>query len=342
MSNPILVEVTRGRVVESVHRGAVAVAGPGAASLLALGDVERPIYPRSAVKLLQALPLVETGAAAAYGFGDKELALACASHSGEPRHVELAQSMLRRVGLGPDALECGAHTPIGGAAARALTEQHVLPNALHNNCSGKHAGMLAVARHLGEPTVGYVAPGHPVQQRIRAIMEALTGHRIAADATAIDGCSVPTWALPLDSLARAFARLATGECLAAERHTAAKRLFAASAREPEMVAGEGRLCTRLMRLVDGHAFAKTGAEGVYCGAIPDMGVGIALKIDDGSSRAAECVIAAVFSGLMSEYATELGRLARLPLHNVRGVVVGEVRPAPELMRGVERLVQAGG
>lgn len=339
MSNPTLVDVTRGRLVESAHGGAVAVAGSGAEMLLALGDVTRPIYPRSAVKLMQALPLIESGAADAFQFGDKELALACASHSGEARHVDLARSMLARAGLGPDALECGAHSPLGGGAARALVEGHKSPDALHNNCSGKHAGMLVVARHLSEPTAGYVAPAHPVQQRIRAIIEDLTDHHIAADATAIDGCSVPTWALPLDGLAGAFSRLATGEGLSSERRAAARKLFDAATREPEFVAGDGRLDTRLMRLVDGHAFVKTGAEGVYCAAIPDMGIGIALKIDDGSGRAAECAVAAVLSGLMGEYATELGRLARPPVHNVRGVTVGEIRPAPELLRGVERLAR---
>ncbi len=254
--------------------------------------------------------------------------------------MELAREHARaRAGLTPEALECGAHTPMGHGAARALVEAHQAPNALHNNCSGKHAGMLAVAKHLHGPTAGYVAPAHAVQQRIRAIIEDLTGHRIAADATAIDGCSVPTWALPLDGIARAFSKLATGEGISAERRAAARKLFDAATREPEFVAGEGRLDTRLMRLVDGHAFAKTGAEGVYCAAIPDMGIGIALKIGDGSGRAAECAVAAVLSGLMGEYATELGRLARPPVHNVRGVPVGEIRPAPELLRGVEKLVR---
>jgi L-asparaginase II len=297
----------------------------------------RPIYPRSAVKLIQALPLVESGAAEALGFGDKELALACASHSGEPRHADLALSMLVRAGLGPEALECGAHPPLGGGAARALLRAGREPSALHNNCSGKHAGMLALTRHLGEAASGYVAPTHPVQGRIRALIEELTGHLIAPDATAIDGCSVPTWAVPLSGLAQAYARLATGEGLAAARHAAAKRLFEAATREPEYVAGEGRACTRLMQLVEGHAFVKTGAEGVYCAAIPDMGIGIALKIDDGAGRAAECAVAAVLQALMSEYATDLGRMVRPPISNVRGVAVGAIRPAPELLRALERL-----
>lgn len=337
MSNPILVEVTRGRLVESLHRGAVVVAGPGGRVLLALGDVARPVYPRSAVKLIQALPLVELGAADAYGFGDKELALACASHSGEPRHAELAQSMLARAGLTVSDLECGAHAPLGSGASRALLRSGGAPSSLHNNCSGKHAGMLALARHLGEATQGYVAPAHPVQRRIRTILEDLVGAPIAPDATAIDGCSVPTWAVPLSGLAQAFSRLATGEGLAASRHAAARRLMQAATREPVYVAGEGRACTRLMQLTDGHAFVKTGAEGVYCATIPDLGIGIALKIDDGAGRASECAVSAVLQALMSEYATEIRPLAYAPLTNVRGVAVGEVRPAGELLRALDGL-----
>ncbi|MFO1172987.1 MAG: asparaginase [Hyphomicrobiaceae bacterium] len=337
MSNPILVEVTRGRLVESFHRGAVAVAGPGGRSVLALGDVARPVYPRSAVKLIQALPLVESGAAEAYGFGDKELALACASHSGEPRHVALAKSMLARAGFTVEDLECGAHAPLGGGAARALFRSGSAPSALHNNCSGKHAGMLAVARHLGEVPQGYVAPMHPVQLRIRAILEELIAAPISPDATAIDGCSVPTWAVPLSSLAQAFSRLATGEGLSSSRHAAARRLMQAAMREPFYVAGEGRACTRMMQLVEGHAFVKTGAEGVYCAAIPDMGLGIALKVDDGAGRAAECAVASVLQTVMSEYATELRPVAYAGLTNVRGVGVGEVRPSAELLRALERL-----
>jgi L-asparaginase II len=271
MDNPVLVEVTRGGRAESRHRGAVAIVDADGAAVFALGDVEAAVFPRSAVKALQALPLVESGAADALGFGDRELALAQASHGGEPAHVELAASMLARAGLGEGDLECGVHKPSHPASAAAMIRLGERPTQLHNNCSGKHANFLALARHLGVAHAGYVEAGHPVQQAVRDALEALTGAAHGAGACGIDGCSIPTYAVPLRALALGFARLATGQGLHPVRAAAAERLYSAAVRQPYFIAGTARFDTDAMLLLDGAALVKTGAEGVYCAALPGLG-----------------------------------------------------------------------
>ena len=210
MTNPVLVEVLRGAVVESAHRGAIAVFDADGKPVLEIGDTARPVFPRSAVKAIQALPLVESGAADAYGFGDRELALACASHSGEPAHVELARAMLAKAGLDEAALECGAHWPSSHDATVALASTGKSPNALHNNCSGKHAGFLCTCVHAGIAHRGYVKSGHASQEMVRDAMQAVTGAAHDADHCGTDGCSIPTYAVPLRSFALGFARMATG------------------------------------------------------------------------------------------------------------------------------------
>lgn len=284
---------------------------------------------------MQAIPVVASGAADAFAFDDRALALCCASHSGEPEHAALAADMLARAGLGVSDLECGAHPPMNDSAARALVKAGVGPTALHNNCSGKHAGMLATARHLGWPTAGYVQPDHPVQRRIAGVLRELVGTQMDAAPCGVDGCSVPTWALPIEALARAYARIASGE--GSELTLIGHRLLEAGTREPFHVAGSGRLCTRLMRNLAGRAFVKTGAEGVYCAALPAAGIGIALKIDDGAGRAAEIAIAAVLAALFPDAATAIKGLVRRPLTNVRGKRIGELRPAADLRRGLDAL-----
>lgn len=330
MENPVLVEVLRGATVESRHRGAVAVVDADGGVALGIGDVERPVFPRSAVKAIQALPLVESGAADAYGFGRRELALACASHSGEPEHAALAAAMLERAGLDAGALECGAHWPSRQEAALDLARQGKRPTALHNNCSGKHAGFLCTCRHAGLGHRGYVAIGHEIQQGVRDAMEAVTGAAHGVENCGTDGCSIPTYAVPLKSLARGFARLATGVGLGEIRARAAKRLIDACMAEPFLVAGTDRLDTRLMRAAGGRVMVKIGAEGVYCGAIPELGLGIALKCDDGAARAAEVMIAAVVAKLLpSEDALSamIGDMARPVMANWNGTAVGALRPA---------------
>src|SRR3984885_12697085 len=327
MNNPILVEVLRGVLVESRHRGAVAVADADGGKALAIGDVATPIFPRSAVKALQALPLVETGAADAFGFGDEELALACASHSGEPGHVAGVTRMLAKAGLDAAALRCGAHWPMAQSAVAALARTGE-PSALHNNCSGKHSGFLCVACAKNIDHADYWRPQHPVQREVRAVLENLTGAALSDDRCAIDGCSVPTWAIPLQNLAHAFAKFATGHGLAPERARAAARLRAACAQKPWHVAGTGRFCTEIMQLFDARVFVKTGAEGVYCGALPEEGLGIALKCDDGAGRAAQAIMAAMIARFLPMSDAERRALAPFMqpvLRNWNGFEVGGVR-----------------
>jgi L-asparaginase II len=334
MANPVLVEVLRGSRVESRHRGALAVVDADGATVLALGDVAQPVFPRSAVKALQALPLIETGAADRYRLGDEDLAVACGSHGAEPAHVAVVEGMLARARLDASALECGAHRPSHSPSADALLRAGGAPSAVHNNCSGKHAGFLCVARHLGVDHRGYVAPTHPVQQAVKSAIENLAGVTLGQDHCAVDGCSVPTWAVPLAELAHAFARFGTGRGMSAARAAAAARLRVACARKPFFVAGTGRFATVAMESLAERAFLKGGAEGVFCCALPDLGLGIALKCDDGAGRAAEAVAAALMIRLMklnSDERAMLERFARPAISNWNGAAVGRLRPAEAVM-----------
>jgi L-asparaginase II len=321
----------RGPLVESRHRGAVAVADADGKTVLAIGDIAAPVFPRSAIKAFQALPLLEAGAADRYGFGEEELALACASHSGEPAHVVGVERMLAAAGLDGSALRCGAHWPMSQPAAYALAKTGT-PSALHNNCSGKHAGFLCVAcaqeRGSGTDHADYWRPEHPVQREVRAAIEDLTGAVLSDDRRAIDGCSVPTWAIPLENLARGFAKFATGRGLGPQRAAAAQRLLAACAHKPWHVAGTGRFCTDIMQLFGARVFVKTGAEGVYCGALAEQGLGVAIKCDDGAGRAAQAIMAAVIARFLPMEEAE--RKALEPflhpiLRNWNGFDVGAVR-----------------
>ena len=333
MSDPVLVEVTRGDLVESRHHGAVAVCDADGAMVLSLGDVERPVFPRSAVKAIQALPLVESGAADAFGLTDEDLAFSCSSHSGEAGHAAKAAALLARAGLGVSALECGVHWPMGEAATRELARRGEAPTALHNNCSGKHSGFLCTCVHEGIDPHGYVRRDHAEQQLVRAALAAVTGATHGEDVCGTDGCSIPTYAVPLAALARGFARMATGIGLPPQRGAAARRLVAACAAHPWFVAGTGRADTLIMEAGQGRIFTKTGAEGVFCAAVPERGLGVALKCEDGATRAAEVMVAAVLARLLRDdaaLAVRLDELARPRLVNRNGIDVGGLRPAGAL------------
>lgn len=328
--NPVLIELTRGDMVESGHRGAAAVVAADGHVVAAWGDVTRPVYPRSAVKPLQALALIETGAADAFAVGEAEIALACASHNGERTHVEAVAAWLGRMGLGDSDLECGPHAPLGPAARAGLIRSGAPFGRLHNNCSGKHAAMLATARHMGEPTAGYIQPGHPVQRRVRALLAEMGGTGLDDAPAGTDGCGIPTLGMPLLAIARAMARLVSPDSLAPARAAAARRVIAAMTAHPHMVAGRDRFCTRVLAAGGGGVLVKTGAEGVYAAALPGAGLGIALKIDDGAVRAAEAAIAALlprFGALDGRVREVLAGYSHAVQRNWGGTETGVLRPA---------------
>lgn len=325
----VLVEVTRGARVESRHAGAALVVDATGSVVFAIGDVDAPIYPRSAVKALLALPLVETGAADRLGLTDAELALACSSHSGEVAHTQAALSMLAKAGRDVSCLECGTHWP-RDEPARALAAAGQTPSALHNNCSGKHSGFVCLSCDMGVDPAGYVHHDHPAMRAVTAALAETTGARLDADNRAIDGCSIPTYAIPLRALALGFARFGTGEGFSADRAAAASRLRRAVVANPAMVAGTDRFDTRLMTALGDRVFSKTGAEGVYCVSLPELGYGIAVKCDDGAGRAAEVVTAALIARFLQPENAALEDMCRPQLVNWNGIAVGALRPAAAL------------
>jgi L-asparaginase II len=334
IANPALVEVIRGTLVESRHAGAIAVADADGSLLFAFGDVERPVFPRSAVKAMQAMPLVESGAADAFGLGDDELAVACGSHSAEPAPVKAVRSLLAKAGLDESHLACGAHWPIGEEASRELIRAGRRPQAIHNNCSGKHAGMLAACVHLGFEPRGYARPEHPLQSLIARLISETCGIVLDQGRMGIDGCSVPTWAVPLRALARGFARLGTGQGLARERARAANRLVAACFASPAMVAGEGRFDTLVMSKLAPSVFVKGGAEGVHCAALPGLGLGVAVKVEDGAKRGAERALAETIAALLPPARSALADQLDGEIVNWRGTRVGRIAASPELQRAL--------
>ncbi len=346
--NPVLVEAVRGPAVESMHRGAFAVVDADGALIASAGDIDRPVFPRSAVKALQALPLVASGAAERFGLGDAELALACASHNGEPEHVATAAGMLAKAGLDAAALECGTHWPYREAFQRAMAARGETPGPLHNNCSGKHAGFVCVGcllaaaagRDPREFVRGYVEPGHPVMREVRAALQRTTGADLATAPAGTDGCSIPTYGIALRRLALAFARFGTGAGLDDADARAAQRLRRAVAAAPFMVGGTDRFDTRLMQRLGDRVFCKVGAEGVYCAALPGCGAGVAVKVDDGNNaRACEVVMAALIEALVAlddGEAVFVRGFSDVTLRNWNGRVVGALRAADTLRAAAGR------
>ncbi len=331
-ANPILVELTRGNWVENRHRGAFVVVDAAGLVIASAGDVGRPVFPRSAIKSMQAMAMVTSGAIDKFTLKDEELALACASHTGENVHVTGVTSFLDHLGLGADDLECGAQAPTGAGARTALRAAGKAPSPLHNNCSGKHSGMLSVALALGAPTQGYVERDHPVQLEVRGGVEAVIGQTLSVDRCGRDGCSIPTWAAPLDAWAHGFARMATGRDLPPDIAAAARRIFDAATSHPHLVAGTGQLDTLVMWAFGGKIMQKGGAEGVQCGAIRAKGWGYALKCDDGNMAASQVMVATLLIALADPDAAQqavLQRFASQTISNVRGFEVGTLAAGPE-------------
>lgn len=332
-NNPLLIEITRGDAAESTHRGAFVVVNDQRVVVASAGDIDHPIYPRSAVKPLQALPLIESGAADRWRLSDGELALACASHSAEPRHIDSVLAWLKKVGLSERDLACGPQAPISEAARDQLLLQNVCPGRVHNNCSGKHAGFLSTAAHLGEPTVGYLEVEHPVQQRVKKVLTEITDIDLDEATVGVDGCGAPVFGMPLRGLALAMARYGTGTGLSEPRAKAAAQFYRAMVRKPFMISGTVRWGTHAMQITGERLAVKGGAEGVYCAIVPEERIGIALKIDDGGSRAAEALMGLLltrYAGLGSNLSAKIERLSFPPVFNAEGKVVGATRLAGEV------------
>ncbi|HEY2032445.1 MAG TPA: asparaginase [Rhizomicrobium sp.] len=330
MANPILVEITRGPLVESVHRGAVAIANAKGEIVFSLGDIEATTFPRSSLKMVQALPLVESGAADAFGLSSEEIALACASHSGEPMHTTRVAKWLERIGCTEHDLACGAHPSRVEAVNDEMIRQGEKPTRIYNNCSGKHTGFLTVCRHWDVATKGYELHDHPLQVAIAKALGELAG--INGDIPyGIDGCVAPAFALPISSFARVLAKYADPSSQPLQRGAAMKQIVAAMIAHPDLVAGTGRSDTILMRAANNRIATKAGAEAYYAAIIPEAGLGIALKIDDGAGRAAETAIAAILDklGVLTDDKAA-HEIIRAPIPNTRGKIVGERRPAPAL------------
>lgn len=324
--NPVLVRCSRGGRVESVHRGAWALVAPDGTLIDSRGQISAPIFARSSTKALQALPLIETGAADQLGFSTEELALALASHYGEVSHTRVVAALLQRLELDESALLCGAHRPMDHDAAFELRRDGHKPSTLHNNCSGKHAGFLALAKHLGDPVESYIDPKSRTQQLVREAVLQMSDCEDFDPAFAFDGCSAPTFRMPLEKLALAFARFANPDSLGPRRALACERLADAVARFPELIGGSKKqICTAIARATGGRLFPKIGAEAVY--VIGDRGGdrALAIKMDDGTKRGLHAVILNLLRRFDLASAAELDRLAEWapgPVHNYAGLEVG--------------------
>ena len=330
-----LVEVKRGSITESRHRGHIVVVDPDGNVIASAGALETVTFLRSSAKPFQAMPLLVSGAADRFGFTDREVALACGSHNGEPIHTELAASMLDKIGLGPEALRCGAHEPYGVEAARELQRRGEQPNALHNNCSGKHAGMLALAIHLGASIDNYESPVNPVQKAIADTVSQFTGVPVTDMAVGVDGCAAPIFGITMKAMALAYARLVSPPAsFDKTTREACERIVRVMSSYPELIGGTSdRLDTEVMRAAPGRVISKVGAEGVYTAGISPCkqwpnGLGLALKIEDGDDKRARptVVVEALrqLGVLRDESLEAIAKYSFFPLINRRGDLVGEI------------------
>jgi L-asparaginase II len=319
-----LVEIWRGPVLEGIHRGHAVICDAKGEIRASWGNPDLMFLPRSASKMLQALPLIESGAAADLQLTPEYLALACASHNGALIHTDRVQNWLKALGKSDDDFRCGSHEPKDIEARNGLIKTDQSPCQMHNNCSGKHTGFLTVARHLGAGP-DYIDPAHPVQMAVREAFEDMTG--MDSPGYGIDGCSAPNFATTLHGMARAMAKMAHCETGSQTRNMAAARLVAAMAKHPDLVAGEGRSCTELMRAMGGKASIKTGAEAVFVAILPGPGLGVAVKIEDGGTRAAEAVIASLLVqlGVLEAEHPAAKKYMHGPITNCRDTVTGHLK-----------------
>ncbi len=331
MAGPVdLVEVWRGNLLESVHQGHVVICDDSGQIVEAWGDPDAMIYPRSSCKMLQALPLIESGAAERFGLGSEHLALSCASHNAAAIHTDRVGQWLSDLELTDDDFRCGSQVPGDRDAKHAMIRAHETPCQVHNNCSGKHAGFLTLNKHLSG-AADYELVDHPVQVACKAAFEELTEE--TSPYFGIDGCSAPNFACSMHGFARSLAFFASATDRSDTRSQAAVRLTNAMKKHPDLVAGEGRACTELMRAMNGKVAIKTGAEAVFSAIVPEKKLGIAVKIADGATRASEAVIAALLVRIGVLDATHPAAINRMTpeLKNWRGLTTGQIRPTSALL-----------
>ncbi|KRE90542.1 asparaginase [Paenibacillus sp. Soil766] len=324
-----IVRVSRGNITESIHRIHLAVVDNQGTLLHSAGDPHLLTFARSTAKLIQALPVIESGAADHFGLTEAEIALCCASHNGEAVHVSTARGILGKLGYHAKHLQCGAHEPYHAPTAQAMREQGESPSTLHNNCSGKHSGMLSLSSHLGASPDTYMSPEHPVQNLMLAAVSAMSDMPKEQIELGIDGCGVPVFGMPINHLALAFARLGSPEGLSAQRANACQRIVNAVRKYPQFLAGSDRFDTRLIEVTKGRVIGKMGAEGIFALSIPDQAIGLVLKVEDGNIRALYPAVTEALKqlGYLSE--TEISELKEFhtpAVHNWQGTEVGSIRP----------------
>ena len=333
-SNPVLVEVSRGDAVESYHRGAMAIVDTHGREVLGIGNTDALIFPRSAIKPLQAIPFVESGAVEQFGLGNREIALSCASHSGEAEHINCVSQWLDKLGLNKDAFECGPHLPKYEPAIIELLASGNQAERIHNNCTGKHSGFLSYCVQNKLDTQGYIERTHPVQQAWIDLVSDFTETDLDQHPQGIDGCGIPVVATPLRAMALGMAKFAKPKNLGETRARTIEIIQQAMAVEPFMVAGSTRYCIEVMRITGQNALVKVGAEGVYCAALPKLGFGIALKIDDGTTRAAETLLGTTLRALQLLANDDL---VKRPIKNYAGDLVGHISPAAALSDALNQI-----
>lgn len=325
-----LVEITRGPILESIHFGDAVICNADGEIIQAWGDPNKIVLPRSSAKMLQALPLLESGAAEAYGLSEEQIALACASHGAQPLHTDHVGRWLSDLDLGESDLRCGAHEPSHKPSRRAMLAAGETPCQLHNNCSGKHAGFLTLNKHLGGHAE-YIDIDHPVQKACLAAFEELTGE--TSPGYGIDGCSAPNHATTLHGMGRAMGFFAGANPEGDARNRAAARIRTAMARHPVLLSAEDRACARLMQAMGHKVAVKTGAEGFFIAILPEQKLGVALKITDGTTRASECAIAAILIqlGVLDPNHPYAQRYTNWSIKNANGWDTGHMRPS-ELLK----------
>ncbi len=330
MNSEILANVIRGETIESIHRGHLTVLDGSGETVFSLGDPSTVTYFRSSGKAFQAIPFITSGAADAFGFNEDEIALAVASHSGEQRHVEIAARMLAKIGLSESDLRCGAHLPFDETESHRMIAAGEQPTQLHNNCSGKHAAMLAFAKHIGADIATYDSPDNRIQQRILRCVSDFTEVPVGEIAVGTDGCAAPNFALPVAAMAKSFINLLTPTKFPAPTQKACSRIVSAMLKYPELIGGSTRLDTMLMQAAPNKFISKVGADGVWlCGVLPSekwpTGLGIALKIEDGDDYLSRPVVTLDLLrqlGVIEKGA--LADLSPLPIRNRRGNTVGRI------------------